>query len=160
MLTVACADFTLDTEYGIFSAEIGSGYDVYILLADRFNETRYYCVPLSATGALIHIRNNRKGMGVFQRAPGDGLWIAGDVHLTGMQHETATLASGGANSGLHSIAPKQYTANNFGSGVYIPIETYHISDTFVTLCIDTDTMKFGAYVYNETTGTGAFTAFT
>lgn len=157
---ISTQDYVFDSEYGIFAADVGSSYDLYITLTDIFGDSAvFYCKPLPATGALIEIGKDRRSMGIFQRVPSgqQGLFISGDVFLTGMQHEIATLPTAEPGNTFHDKAPSQFTANAIGGNKYIAIANYHLGDVHLTLCIDTGNLRFGVYKMDLTTGIGTFT---
>lgn len=157
---IVTQDYTFDTEYGIFAADVGASYDLFITLTDIFgNSATFYCTPLPATGALIEIGKDRRSIGIFQRVPSGqhGLFISGDVFLTGMQHEIATLPTAEPGNTFHDKAPSQFMANEIGGNKYIAIANYHLGDVHLTLCIDTGNLRFGVYKMDLATGIGTFT---
>lgn len=160
-ITIPSQDYVFDTEYGIFAADTGAAYNVYIEITDIFeNVARYNLAPLPATGALIDIRKDRTTIGIFQKAPAGvpGLHVNGDVYITGRSHETDTVTPATLGTSFQDAAPAQITAAATTANAYIPIATYRCGDHITTLCIEAATGALGVYEYDSVAQTGAFRA--
>ena len=165
--TVGTTGYTMNQAYAIFPATIGSDYDITVVLRDRFTQTTYICARVPATGALIHIKKNKKGMGLFRRAPSnaDGLYIAGNTDITGglnihglIQADGTIVAQKTLNQ-MHAQALQQYnTATTPAADDYIPIISFKTSTGYMTLCAHPADGTMCVINYNSSSGQATVTS--
>ena len=164
--TIQVSGYVLNQDYAIFPANIGADYDVTVVLADRFTQTAYICARVPATGALIHIKRNKRGMGVFRRAPAnqDGLYVSGLSDITGnfkvhgLIEAEGTVTAQTDLTTVHGLALQQYnTATAAASNEYIPIMSFATPDGFMTLCAHPEDGTMVVVNYNSTSHTATVT---
>jgi hypothetical protein len=115
-------DYTLDTEFGIFTADINSSYDVYVTLQDAFSTTTFYCPQVSSGGAYIHIPPDRSGMGLGKMREASGnIETAWNIKANG----DITADADGRPISLQTAGVKQY---NFYSARPTTVDMAHSSD--------------------------------
>ena len=165
-VTIQVSGYVLNQDYAIFPANIGADYDVTVVLADRFTQTAYICARVPATGALIHIKRNKRGMGVFRRAPAnqDGLYVSGLSDITGnfkvhgLIEAEGTVTAQTDLTTVHGLALQQYnTATAAASNEYIPIMSFATPDGFMTLCAHPEDGTMAVVNYNSTSHTATVT---
>lgn len=69
--TITLNDYVLDTEYTIVAADVGSDYDIYCVLSDSLDETKYISPGVLSASAYIHIPGDRRGIGFGKRLDDD-----------------------------------------------------------------------------------------
>jgi len=72
---LSMGDYVLDGEYVVIPAAASDSYDIYVVLADSFDSTKYVAPTLMAGAAYIHIPKDRRGMGLGKHLEGKGLEV-------------------------------------------------------------------------------------
>lgn len=165
-VTMTTSGYSMNEDYAIFAAGIGADYDVTVVLRDRFTQTTYICARVPATGALLHIKRNKKGLGVFRRAPTnlDGVYVAGLTDVTGDIKAHGLLEADGIVTAqtnlktLHGLALQQYeTATTPATGEYIPLVSVQTASGYATLCFHPADGTVAVVSYDSSTDTATVT---
>ncbi len=120
-------DNTLDSESVIVPADVGSGYDIYVVLQDSFSQIRADAASVMAGAAYIHIPSGRNGIGFGKRTEG-GMDVAWPVTLRDkLTAQSDVTLQKGFNVHAYRV--------NSGTAGYICVARITVTNTYANIPI-------------------------